>query len=196
MPVLDGEDRQHVVSRLAPLLLAEPRTGDVAVKLFHQVRPAFQHRVVDRHRADDLGEAARHRLIDTEERDHIRPVGVPAERGGRLHPGAGREEHVLAHPVLQGAPGQRRRALIGDLADHLAACRLEDRGAKMTGKAEMNRLQLVRAVARNGQPAQQHDAAPMLQLVCQPRHVLGEPAKRKVLRRQRGPIEAPRVHMR
>ena len=85
---------------------------------------------------------------------------------------------------------QRGLALVGDLADHLAAGRLIDGGPEVQGQAVVDAFQRFRVVALDRQTAQQDDAAAMLQLFGRSLHLLGEVAEREGLSGQALPRQA------
>ncbi len=168
------EDGQRIVGRLGADLVADRAAVEIPVHRPREVRPARQHRVVDRDRADDPTDAARLRLPHAEQPDHVRPVVVPAQRLGRFHP---------------------RAAVVADVAHHAAVAVLRHRRAEMAADAIVERAQVLLAVAPDREARQLHHAAAVLQLVGDGGELGGERRQRKILLAEIMPVDPAPLHM-
>jgi len=81
--VAHAEDGQRVPAAVTAALLALAGPVVVLVQQRVQIGPAREDRVVDRDRADDLAHASGARLPHAQEADHVRAVGVEAQRTAR-----------------------------------------------------------------------------------------------------------------
>jgi len=161
-----------------------------------QVGPALEDRVVDRDRADDLADAAGPRLAHAQQADDVRAIGVEAKRPARarLVAGGHRRAGFLLDPGL--VHGAVRSQLVAHLADQLTVRVLVACGAQVRADAPVELAQLVLGVARDGQAAQEHQPAAMLELVGDRGQLGAESGQRKILARDVGPGQAARLDRR
>jgi hypothetical protein len=136
---------------------------------------------VDRHRADDLADAAAARLAHAEQPDDVGAIGVKAQRPAR--PRLVARRHRLAGLLLDAglvhlAIGAQ---LVAHVSDQLAVGVLEAGGAEVRADAPVHLAQLVFRVALDRKPAQQHHAAAVLELVADRDEIPAEPGQREIL---------------
>ena len=79
-PFVDAEHRVDVIRRLSLGLFVLAAVVVIAEKLVQQIRPALQHCIVDRRRADNTALASLLALPGTKQRHDIAPVGMEPER--------------------------------------------------------------------------------------------------------------------
>ncbi len=186
LPGVLGEDGQRVDLPLAAGLLALAAAPVVGAQERVEIGPPRADRLGHAHRADDLAQPARAGGAHAEQAHHVAAVGVEAQRPARARLAARRapEDGVDRRPLADLAVA---RDLVAHLADQLAPRVLVADVAEVRPDAPVEALQLVGGVPLDGEAAQQHDAAPGLQLVEHRLEVAAERRQREVLTAEIGP---------
>src|SRR5262249_59565204 len=135
------------------------------------------------------------RLLNAEEPDNVAAIRVIAQRAVRQRAGVGRQHRPGS------AAGRRdlavaladRPALVLDLPQQLAVPVLEHGAAKVAAEPEPDLAELVRRVALDGQPAEKHEPAAILQLAGNLGERAGEAEEGEALARGPLPRDASRL---
>ncbi len=173
------EDGHRVDRGLPARLLALPGAVVVRAEQRVQIRPALEDGIAHRGDADHPARAAPAGRAHAEQPDHVAAVGVPAQgpararlgtRGEPLAPGDRGLDHLAVEPDL-----------VAHLADELAVSVLVHRLPEVAAEPPPDRTELVVRVALRRQAAQEHEAAPPLEIAIDLGQLRRDAGQREVL---------------